>query len=960
MRGKANLVSRLLCVIFILMLSRTAAAGGVIYVDTYAAGANNGSNWEDAYIALQDALADAAEKPVEIRVAQGIYKPDQGVIQTPGDRTATFQLINDVTLKGGYGGFSEPDSDARDIDLYQTILSGDLSGNDIEVADPRFLLDESSRNENSYHVVTSSGTNATAVLDGFTITGGNANGDSFDGRRGGGMFSEGGSPTIINCNFSGNCGIFGGGICNGGESSPTITNCTFIGNYGDHGGGMENFDRCNPIITNCTFSDNYANSRGGGLKNQGECDPTLTNCTFTDNLARSRGGGVYNRDSCNPVLINCIFNGNLAKNEYGGGICNRNFRPNCSLTLINCTFAHNSAPSGTALACYSRDGLFRTFLRVINCIIWDSGNIIWNDDNSPIEITYSDVRGGWSGQGNINTDPLFVDADGADNIFGTEDDDLRLSLGSPCIDAGDNSAVPQSVVTDLGGNPRIVNGIVDMGAYEWTPAPDVFYYVDAVSGDDNNDGLMPQAAFATIQRGIDTAVDGEVVLVYPGLYLEEINFMGKALTVQGVAASPAGVPVLWNPGDFAVSFYYGEGPGSILKNFIIRDSFMGVFIVDSSPTISNLTIVGNKYGIEAYADSEPDISNIILWDNTDGDLFGCRARYSCVERGGEGNITDDPLFVDPDNDDYHIRSWRGRYWPEHDIWVLDKVTSPCVDGGDPDTDTSNEPMPNGGRINIGAYGGTMEASLSPGEQPCPTSARASNPYPANWAVDVDRDVILTWTAGLNAVSHDVYFGADMEGVAFADTSDTRDTYRGRQAASSYTPPEGAWHYPSYYWRIDQVDSQGNTTKGDVWTFTTINPPPKGRTCFTAETNVWASGALIPISKVAMGQSICGMNILSNVQEVQEHNGTFTCYDVLLESGNCLGVAENHYFLAESGQWISLKNLKAGLELKTSKGSIRIISVTKRPMPYVGKVYNLKVKGSDRYLVGKDAIIVRDY
>jgi len=494
-------------------------------------------------------------------------------------------------------------------------------------------------------------------------------------------------------------------------------------------------------------------------------------------------------------------------------------------------------------------------------------------------------------------------------------------------------------------------------------------YVDEVNGNDRNNGLTPRTALATIRKGIDAAADGEVVLVYPGLYLEEINFLGKTLTVQGVAVSPDGVPVLWNPGDFAVSFYSGEGPDSVLKNFIIRDSFMGVFIADSSPTISNLTIVGNTYGIEAYADSEPIIINTILWNNTDGDLFGCRATFSCVERGGEGNITADPLFVDPDNDDYHIRSERGRYWPEHDIWVLDKVTSLCVDGGDPDADISNEPMPNGGRINIGAYGGTSEASLSPSEQSSALSAKASNPDPGDDAVYVGEYVTLSWTAGLRAVSHDVYFsmatgGRDtgIDAVANADTSDTTGIYRGRQTATSYTTPEDIGSYTTYcYWRIDEVDSEGNITKGDVWTFTTTSPrPPKGRTCFTAETKVWASGALVPISKIALGQSIRGMNSLSKIQEVQEHKGTFTCYDVLLESGNCIGVAENHYFLSGSGQWISLKELKAGIKLKTSKGSIGITSVTKRPTPYVGKVYNLKVAGSDQYLIGKDAIIVRDY
>jgi hypothetical protein len=506
------------------------------------------------------------------------------------------------------------------------------------------------------------------------------------------------------------------------------------------------------------------------------------------------------------------------------------------------------------------------------------------------------------------------------------------------------------------------SGILILNASEPAQTHPHVFYVDAVNGDDNNDGLTLHAAFATIQKGIDAAAGGELVLVYPGLYLEEINFLGKTLTVQGVAAGPAGVPVLQNPGDFAVSFYNGEGPDSILKNFIIRDSFMGIFIVDSSPTISNLTIAGNKYGIEAYADSEPDISNTILWNNTDDDLFGCRARYSCVERGGEGDITDDPMFVDPDNGDYHVRSERGRYWPEHDIWVLDKVTSPCVDGGDPDTDTLNEPMPNGGRINIGVYGGTTEASLSPGEQPNPLSGKASNPYPPDGAIDVEGYISLTWTAGLNAVSHDVYFGSNRDVVANADTSDTFGTYLGRQVATSYTLPEDVGGLTiDLYWRIDEVDSQGNTTTGDVWTFrTTSGPPPKGRTCFTSETNVWVNGTLVPISKVGPGQSICGMNSLSKIQEVQQHNGTFACYDVLLESGNCISVAENHYFMTESGQWIPLKNLKTGTRLQTSKGSIGIISVTKRPMPYLGKVYNLKVDGSDRYMVGQDAIVVRDY
>jgi hypothetical protein len=237
------------------------------------------------------------------------------------------------------------------------------------------------------------------------------------------------------------------------------------------------------------------------------------------------------------------------------------------------------------------------------------------------------------------------------------------------------------------------------------------YYVDAINGSDLNDGLSPVTAFATIQTGIDSAQDGNTVLVYPGLYTEEINFQGKAITVQGIAG-PAGVPVLENPDDLAVLFYSGEGPDSVLKNFVIRNSFMAVFILRSSPTISNVTVVNNEYGIQAYVGSEPDISNSIFWNNVIGDLFRCRASYSCLQEPDQENITADPLFVDTENGDYHLLSERGRYWPEHDVWVLDEVSSPCIDGGDPNSDYSNEPMPNGGRINMGAYGGTPYASMS--------------------------------------------------------------------------------------------------------------------------------------------------------------------------------------------------------------------------------------------------------
>jgi len=205
---------RTILMMFIVLVSfYTTGIGKTIYVDNDATSTNTGTSWADAYWCLQDALADARNGD-EILVAQGTYKPDQQVVKTArsraqltssGDRTATFQLKNGVTIKGGYAGFGETDPDARDTNLYVTILSGDLNGDDR----PGFM----NNSENSYHVVTGSGKNETAVMDGLTVIAGNANGVNQDS-KGGGMYCESGNPMVINCIFVGNSARWGAGTEN--------------------------------------------------------------------------------------------------------------------------------------------------------------------------------------------------------------------------------------------------------------------------------------------------------------------------------------------------------------------------------------------------------------------------------------------------------------------------------------------------------------------------------------------------------------------------------------------------------------------------------------------------------------------------------------------------------------------------------------------------------------------------
>jgi len=451
------------------------------------------------------------------------------------------------------------------------------------------------------------------------------------------------------------------------------------------------------------------------------------------------------------------------------------------------------------------------------------------------------------------------------------------------------------------------------------------YHVDVLGGSDLNEGLSRANAFKTIAKAIVSAGDGDEILVWPGVYTEPVNFSDKAITLR----SAADAAIIEAPGQDAVTFHAGHGSDTVLKNFVIRNSATGISINFANPTLTNLTIVQNDFGIVAY-DSDPQISNCILWDNRDGDLFGCTATHSWIQeqlepdlsdpnsglaahwkldegtgliaydsagdndgvifgaqwvtgqlggalsfdgvddhilgstspfdfedsvfsvcawfrtsassfeilseggyadgwsvgdaggtnpgaikvtlkRGGStadaysavtANIYNDdtwhhlaavvttstsdplqnaatiyvdgspvsiteqkftaytasdavwlvgaprsqpdyfsgvlddirvysralsaaevsqlygpvasiePLFANPGSADYHLRSQRGRYWPEHDIWVLDRVTSPCIDRGDPAADPAAEPMPNGGRINIGAHGGTTYASMS--------------------------------------------------------------------------------------------------------------------------------------------------------------------------------------------------------------------------------------------------------
>jgi prepilin-type N-terminal cleavage/methylation domain-containing protein len=133
------------------------------------------------------------------------------------------------------------------------------------------------------------------------------------------------------------------------------------------------------------------------------------------------------------------------------------------------------------------------------------------------------------------------------------------------------------------------------------------------------------------------------------------------------------------------------------------------------------------------------------------------------------------------------------------------------------------------------------------------------------------------------------------------------------------------------------------------------PPPKGRGCFLADTPVWLNGAMVKISKVDVSKCLA-----TSLEKLEEHEGSWVCRDITLESGNSISVVDAHCFMLDSGKWVAAQNLKSGMNLKTMNGTVAIKSVVTRAMPFVGKVYNLKVSNSDQYKVGKDGVVVRDF
>lgn len=428
------------------------ADNNVLFVDlNVTSGSNDGSSWGNAIPELGDALKlvreqwDAgtaswdASNPLNIWVASGTYQPlydaAEGQYTMDGGRDNAFVMVEHVNIYGGFTGDEDPasfDLNRRDFEANETILTGDLNGDD-QVTDVDGNLSFANRSDNVAHVVISAFDDAEASvrLDGFSIVGGNAegandlflvNGEQVFTDIGGGVYVESGNfylaNSIITQNSSSNVG---GGIF-GSNASLTLENTKVMQNRSSFGGGLSINNGSDAVLIGVVVASNEASASGGGLT-------------------------VFNSD---VQILNATFYGNQA-NE-GGGIQ----VVDGAVDVINSVFHANANVSGQDTA----------------------GSDIFSSESTTV-VNYSLTQAWDTGTGNIvGSDPQFNDP---------EDGDYALTNISPGINAGDPATDlslfpggPNNPV-DFAGNPRVFDGetdIIDMGAYEFQGEPDVSVSID--------------------------------------------------------------------------------------------------------------------------------------------------------------------------------------------------------------------------------------------------------------------------------------------------------------------------------------------------------------------------------------------------------------------------------------------------------------------------------------------------
>jgi predicted outer membrane repeat protein len=588
-----------LAFVMLVSMAGVALAGTVWYVNQAATGANDGSSWSDAFTDLQSALTHSSlAAGDEIWVAAGTYKPTGGT-----DRTVSFTLNAGVALYGGFAG-GETSLDARNWVDNATVLSGDI-GVAGDTAD------------NSYHVVRCAGHNyqpgLTAVLDGFTVTGGRAEGTGSEhdpNSQGGGMYNLASSPTVRNVIFTGNWGYLGGGMVNRDDSSPTLEDVTFDGNEGLLvGGGMFNRTRSSPALTDVTFSGNVTvvsvGGGGGGMYNFYLCSPVLTRVSFRNNAAGggAAGGGIYAENECSLALTDVTFVGNSATTggalrlSVGASAVLRGarFTANTASYASNAIHAYQSAGLNITDAVFERNssaGNYAGALYVSNSTATVTNAVFSN--NTVVESSGGASYGGavFSQLSTAHT-LSFTNVSFAGNVAGWFGGALYSDFGSPtlvnCVVWGNSATYGSNQIRPSStGAVTVSYSIVEGG---WTGAGSDNLSDDPLFVDAAADNLRLQAGSPAIDAGNNSApglpatdldgrpriVDGNkdgAAVVDMGAY-ELSDTTAPVVTPPtdktAEATGPSGASVAWEAAT-ATDDVDGELPESALRYYLAYDT----------------------------------------------------------------------------------------------------------------------------------------------------------------------------------------------------------------------------------------------------------------------------------------------------------------------------------------------------------------------------------------------------
>ena len=402
-----------------------------------------------------------------------ITGPAAGVTVNAGGKSRVFQVDTGVTAS--ISGLSITGGSARDGGgLYND--GGAITLNDCTISG-----NSASQSGGGLYNLSS----GTATLSGCAITGNSVNAPY---SAGGGVYNQG-VVTLTQCVVSGNSGANGGGLMNY-DGTATLTDSTISGNTSFHGAGIFSCYYAHGITTlaNCTVSGNTASSQGGGVYTGPYGATTLTDSTVSGNAAAGNGGGLYSRASSTTTLTNCTVSGNSA-GQNGGGLY---WTAPATVNLGNTIVAGNTASTSGPEA-------FGTFT--------SQGNNL---------VSQTDSSSGWIGSDLTGTiaqplNPLIAPL----GFYGGPTETMALLPGSPAIDAGRNALIPADVTTDQRGLPRIVNGTVDIGAFESSG-----FTIAVTSGSGQTTGILltafnPLVATVTANNPIEPVAGGLVTFTAP-------------------------------------------------------------------------------------------------------------------------------------------------------------------------------------------------------------------------------------------------------------------------------------------------------------------------------------------------------------------------------------------------------------------------------------------------------------